>query len=617
MAADPKTCFETLRARVLAVARLERGCAVGAGAGQLVWRVGLPLLLLVLLERAVSLPFYVRAPILPAAAILAVWWGWRLLVRPLRVRSSVTRAALLVERQRPELRSRLVSALELYPELEAPATAFAPDMVRALVVYAQESTARDDLRTVIDRRPARRHLAAAAAVAVVWAVAFVAGPGGMWSALASLGQAWGEVGALAQKASGARIEVLALAQPAYLVGSDIAIHAVQKGFRRDQMELCLRPAAGGDWQRLAVAVDPNGQAAYTVKAARESFEFYFASGILQSPTVTAVVTERPRLVKMSLEYELPEYVRRAPVVQPNSDGSIRALFGSTVVISIEANKNLAGASLKTSFKKGTETLSLGGRFARGILRLDQRQWLADGADSFKETYRLQLQDEYGFANADADRDFAIEIVKDAPPTVTIAGIPQRSSDEEPHILEDNLATIIPMIQAKDDYGIKKITVHCKLEDLETNADKNTVTKDRQFPLPVADVPRLRVLALNELGAKVGDRLIYWAEVEDAYDLEPAKGPHRARTPNYRFAVVSQEELFADIRYNDTWSVDWYDRKKVATLSQREAPARVAPESEPAAQVAPRLLDAPPVVDALHGLDRQLAQDYFDSLNTSK
>ena len=134
---------------------------------------------------------------------------------------------------------------------------------------------------------------------------------------------------------------------------------------------------------------------------------------------------------------------------------------------------------------------------------------------------------------------------------------------------------------------------------------------------MADVPRLRVLALTELGAKVGDRIVYWAEVEDAYDLEPEKGPHKARTPNYRFAVVSQEELFADIRYNDTWSVDWYDKKKVATLSQREAPARMAPDNEPAAQVAARLLDAPPVVDSLRGVDQELVRDYYDSLNTEK
>ena len=64
-------------------------------------------------------------------------------------------------------------------------------------------------------------------------------------------------------------------------------------------------------------------------------------------------------------------------------------------------------------------------------------------------------------------------------------------------------------------------------------------------------------------------------------------------------------------------MDWYDSRKIATLSQRAAPPRLAPENEAAAAVAAKLLDAPPALDALRGPDRQLVQDYYDSLNGAR
>lgn len=613
-----KASYEALRERVLAVARLYRLCAMGAGFGRLAWRIGLPLLAVLLLQLGVTLPFWLRAPILPAALALGVWWGWRDVMRPMLQRYTVTRAAMLVEAGIPELKSRVVTALELYPELEAGAEHFDPVMVGTVVVYAQASTAEQDFAVVVDRRTARRHMAGAGIVLLAWVVLFAAAPQRAWQSLLSMATAWNQVGQLLQKAGGAKIEVPPLDKPAYLVGSDVVLRAVQKDFHRDLMDLLFKPEKASAWQRVPLKVDAAGRAAFTLTNAQETVEFYFAADLIESPHRRAVITERPRIVKLSVEYDLPEYVQRAPVVQPNSDGSLKVLYGSTVTLTLEASKNLAGAQIVPSFAKSPEVLNLGGRFARAILRLDRKEWLASTNELCHETYRLVLKDEYGFTNADADKSYPLDVERDQAPSVGIIGIPNRSSDEEPHVLEDALARIVPLIQAKDDYGIRKITVHCKLEDLETNAEKGKADKEKQFPLPVADVPRLRLLALNELGAKVGDRVVYWAEVEDAYDLEPGKGPHQARTPRYRFAVVSQEELFSEIRYNDTWSVQWYDKKKVATLSQREeAPKRMSAESEPGAQVALRLLDAPPAVDAVRGSDQQLVQDYYDSLNSMR
>lgn len=613
--ADPQQCFETLRERVRAVGRLHRRCLLRGGAGLVAWRIGLPLLALVLLQRAIGLPFYLRAPILPLAAGLLGWWTWRHVIRPLRAGCSDTRSALLVEQRRPGLQSILVSAIELYPALQAGrAPDFDPDMVRAVVQRAQQSTQGEDLTAVIDRRPARRGLAAAAATLALWLILLGVDPAGTWQALRAMGTAWADIGQVMQKAGGARIQLDPLAQPAYLVGSDVHLRATQHGFHRPVMDLCLRPAGGGAWQRTAVRVDAQGRGAFTVTNVQESFELFFEAGMIASAPLTATVTERPRIVKMTVEYELPEYVHRAPIAQPNSDGNLQALFGSTVILTVEANKELESLRMRASFLEADEAFSVGGKFARGLLRLDLARWRENPDQPDHERYRLELRDGHGFVNADAGHDYTLEVLKDAPPRVHLVGLPHRSSAEEPHVLEENLERILPLVQASDDYGVKKITLYCRKEDLETSAERGVLHKERQFAMPVAEVPRLRVLSLADLGAKVGDRLIFWAEAEDGYNLDAEGGPHRARTEAFRIAIVSQEALFTDIRYNDTWSVDWYDKRKVAILSSRAAPPRMAPEREAAADVAARLLDTAPMVDTLRGADRQLVQDYYDSLN---
>lgn len=612
-----KSTFETLRTRVLAVAAVHRRCSLAEGAGWLVWVLGLPLLAAMGLERTLGLPFWLRAPVLPLLAVAAAWWGWRRIVRPLRERYTPTRAALLVETKRPELASRLVSALEVFPDLDAERPRFDPAMVGALVLHTQHATAQEDFRAVIDRKPARLQLIAGSLTLLVWIAVFVFDSAGMSRALGSFVSAWDEVRNVAQKVSGAEIVVAPLDRPAYLVGSSVTLHVTQQGFHSGEMQVFTRLEGEAEWQSAPLRVDAEGRAAHSATNASKTFECYFASNRIQSRRVTVVITERPRIVNLTVEYELPAYARRAPIVQPRSDGNLKALFGSSVVLTVEANKPLKSLVMTRSFAKEPEPFSTGGRHARGVVRLDLDQWRADQRPAIPETYRLTLTDEFGYTNADADHDYELIVQKDQAPVISFVGLPHKSSAQEPHILEKNLAGIALTVRAKDDWGVGKITLHCRLEDLDSNAEKLKDSRTRRFDVPRAEVPQLSLLRLAELGATVGQRVVFWAEVEDTYDLDPDKGPHTARTPAYKLAVVSQEDMFTEVAYKDDWSTQWYDALKVATLSDREVPVRQSPDREPPAKVAEKLLNAPQVTDRLRGADRRLVQDYFDSLNAAK
>ncbi|HWE04838.1 MAG TPA: hypothetical protein VG326_20700 [Tepidisphaeraceae bacterium] len=605
---------QSLRRRVLAVASAHRRSTVAAGTGRLIWWIGIPLLAILILQIAVGLPFYLRVPVIPLLALSLIWLTWRLVLQPLIGRYTVTQAALLVESARPHLSSKLVSALECYHDLQSPSPRFDGAMVAVLVTQTASSTASDDFTKVIDRRPMRRQLAVGGAALVLWLFAFVFAGHAMADAFRSLGSAWADVRNIAQKAGGAGIVVESLDCPAYLRGSDIAIHAHQHGFHANSMQAFVRATGEQRWKSADINVDDRGRAEFVVKGAADTFEIYFASSRIESDHKSVVVTERPRIANLSVEYDLPDYAHHAPITQPRSDGNLEAVFGTTVIVTIRCNKPIKSAELKGSFLAKAQTLTVGGEYARAAIRLADARWLKDGAPS-AEKYFLALSDEYGYGNDDAGRPYNLVITKDQPPKIAFIGLPHRSIGDEPHLLEARMNSLSAVVRATDDFGVSKLTIHYRVEDLDTGKTKTEGSKEQLFPLPRVDIPQAVLLRFAELGAVAGDRVVFWAEAEDAYDLEqPAKGAHHTITPTYRIAVVSQEEAFNEVVYKDDWSTQWYDALKVATLTRREIPPRQSPEREPAAVVAKKLLDAPQNGDSVQGADRQLVQDYFDSLN---
>jgi hypothetical protein len=227
---------------------------------------------------------------------------------------------------------------------------------------------------------------------------------------------------------------------------------------------------------------------------------------------------------------------------------------------------------------------------------------------------LRLTDEYGFENEDADRAYPVVVVKDAGPELEFVGLPPGTDTREPHLLEKQAQGIGLAVRGSDDYGITRVVLHYRIESLESNAEKSSGTRAFPLGLPRTELSQLGLARLSQFGVEVGDRIVFWAEAEDAYDLEPDAGPHVARTRTCRIAVVSEEQLFKDIVYRDDWSAHWYDGLKVASLARRSPPPRLAPEAEPAARVAARRLEAVPVADGLRGRDRLAVRSYFESLS---
>ncbi|MDA1141693.1 MAG: hypothetical protein O3B01_24280 [Planctomycetota bacterium] len=602
---------------VMEVAALDKRTRVSGGAGRLVWQIGLPLLAVVLVQVFLPLPFYLRLPVLPLAFWALIWKGWKQVFGPLLAQYSATSAAMMVESEKPDFESRLVTSIEIYDDTERETPHFNPGMTHALIRSTWELVRKQNLREVIDLVPSRRNLSAALVVVIGWVGIFAFNAKGMSDSLFSMVSAWSEARDQAQKLAGATITIEPLDRRAYLRGSNLTIRAVQQGFHKSEMTVFLRPSESEEWNQTKLEVDATGRAQLALQNVEETFECYFKSGVIESGRLTVPVTVPPRVVKMTVEYQFPEYVRRASIVQDRSDGNLSALWGSTIIIQLEANKTLSKAALKGSFIKNETELAVGGRFARVLLRLDRPEWLADQRDLIEETYQLKLVGEYGYPNEDRDHKYSLTITKDKPPTLSFKRLPHRSPAHEPHIVVSNLSSVPISIAAKDDYGIVKLNLRYRLESLETGIERANQSKTIQFAVPRTEIPILSLMRLSEIGATVGDRIVFWAEAFDGYDLEPEKGPHIARTPVYKVAVVTEEDLFNEVVYKDTWETQWYDGLKMAQRSRRQADIRRAPDPEPEGKVTIKLLERSQVPVSFSGLDELVIQDYFNSLNVQE
>ena len=182
-----------------------------------------------------------------------------------------------------------------------------------------------------------------------------------------------------------------------------------------------------------------------------------------------------------MEYDLPDYTGRGRIVQPHSDGSIEAVYGTRATVTVHANKSIKNAEFKIVKLKmdmlhvrltaETAPVTVGGEFARAIIQLKDVPTVA--------AYYLKLGDEYGTSNDDASRSYRVVVTRDQPPKIdlVVSGLPQIKPGREEHLLDQRVNTLGAVVRASDDYGVSKLTLHYRVEDLDSNVVKRATRGD--------------------------------------------------------------------------------------------------------------------------------------------
>jgi Domain of unknown function (DUF4175) len=476
-------------------------------------------------ERLLRLQLLARGTIGVAAVWLAAWWivrawaldGTALVFTALAALGAGVAAVIAVglrgqrlpgdralaryiEEQHPALEDRLVTAVQVAGDDRADAS-----MRGALLADTAGALDRAPLDDIVPRERLRRAsmLAGIGAAGVLVALLLWIEPGRQAMRVAAL---YAVPGRLALHVAPGDVR-LKRGDPLVISATTTAGRAgilpeltVRIG---DQRRTVRMPAAGPDrfsWRFDAVPASFT----YSVSAAGRTSETY---------GVTAL--DAPRVARIDLRYEYPEYTRLPPREEQDG-GDIFAPNGTRVTLSIQATEGTtAGAlALAGGTRVPLQPLSAG-RFQATL------PVTADGS------YRVALTDRDGLAS-NGETEYFIHVLNDRPPDVRIL---RPAGDRQVTRLEE----VTIEARADDDYGVGSFDL---VYSVRGGKEKAVPLSGERSPLSVTG---RHTLYLEDLDVRPGDFVTYYARVRD---VARGRRSAEARSDIFFLEVKPFEEEFA-------------------------------------------------------------------------
>ncbi|HVS10355.1 MAG TPA: hypothetical protein VMS76_10815, partial [Planctomycetota bacterium] len=418
------------------------------GAGTLLAAVALWIVFAFLADWALHVPRAVRWVHLVVLFALPVAIAWRELVRHLRRIPPRDRMAVLYEREHPELRELLVSAVQLQ---ERPQPGARPELVGEVLAKADARARALRLEGVLDeRRPALR-FALGTALAALIAVASLAeaehasiffarlfGGSARWPQRTHLTLTI----PLPAGSAVARVEETperTLVRVAR--GSDVPVLVRADGVVPDEVILHF-----GGGREVSLGSSGDGLFRTRLASCQEDLEFFATGGDDRDglPRVFVEVLEPPDVSGLAISIEPPAYTGLAPRVEFDHD--VQVLAGSRLRVAVLTTPPEARGSVRILPEDRLVPLEPalfpprepGGNPEPGL------GFELAPSDSLR--FRFELSDSSGLSNPDPGL-FAVQVVPDRRPEVSILAPARSEVDTVPGGL------IALRARAEDDFGI--------------------------------------------------------------------------------------------------------------------------------------------------------------------
>ncbi len=421
------------------------------------------------------------------AALVALFF-----VRPLMRRVSDEQVALYLEEHEPSLQEAIISAVEATRSAEGPDASHSRALVRKLVENAVEKSQAIEQGRRVEQRPVRRYAGTIAAIGVAAIALFAFGPGYLRHAASALFVFSRDVEASVPY----RIEVTP-GNATVSKGADQVIAAQLSGFDADEAALMVRKGPDAQFERVPMVRGDKGGYDGMLFDLTAPVDYYVEAEGVRSGTYTLKVVELPYVQKLQLEYHFPAYTGLAP--QKIEDGGDIAVLRGTEV-RVRAVPTMATAGGQVVIEKGS---------AHPLVPA------ADGAltGSFKVDkdglYHLEMDASTG-ERVNASPQYTIDVLADAPPTVSIAK-PGRDTRVSP------IEEVFVEARADDDFGVRNLELIYSVNGTEEKSIRLFNGQKR-----MAEVSAGHTFFLEELGLKAGDFVSYYARATDNDAVQGAK-----------------------------------------------------------------------------------------------
>lgn len=427
-------------------------------------------------------------------------------------RPSTDELARMLERRYPELRERLISAVQLGRLDENGLRGQSSGLVHALLRQMEGEAAALPVEKAV---PVRRLILlsrAAAGGVMLQLLLLILLPGslaGGFCRLADYSHAYVRPGG---------IVIHTGLRDASIIRGDSFVTSGAISRRDAPLTVFYRWKDAASWNSKPVEVHPGtGAFTLTIEKPRVSFSWYLESGSAATPRYTVTVIERPVIEKLRITLRYPAYTGLGTGIRADNDGNIRAPRGTGVLIEAEANKPLRSMDIRWSDSTATsfEVSGKSGKTAFTVSRdLD---------------YSITLRDTLGISDINPIV-YRITSLDDESPRISILSPASDTSL--------NRAMMLPILyRAEDDYGISRIALTFRLP-VEENARTMVVRKGNLS----GETEERYDWNLGDLNLLPGDAVTYFLTV---WDNDSVRGPKQGISEEYTVRMPSMTEIMRD------------------------------------------------------------------------
>ncbi len=461
-----------------------------------------------------------RLGLLAAAGVALAVGFVRLLPALRRALRDEDDVALRIERAHPELRHRLVSALQFSRAGARPAGS--PELMQATLDRAVEQCGTFRFRHILDWRTPLRSAGLALAVAAALAAACAWRP--------DLASAFARRMAFRVGDYPTATRLLAIEAPDKAArGEPLTVAAVvdTAGVVPDEGRLQVRGRESGarGVRTLAAQAGRPGRFAVQLDTLMESIEFRVLVHDARSAWRRVTVLPRPAVTAVELEYIYPEYTGLSPRKAEGAD--VQAVVGTRIRLTARASKPIREATLARRLAAGEERVE--------PLRLgaDSRTLHGEFVVDASGTYRIRVRDTDDLADA-APSQWLIEALPDRAPTVMLL-FPGEDKTVTPKARWPLQLTV------EDDFGLGSATLVYEMTDPTVGTPAQEGRKPLGLVSTNGPARRLSMRSLVDMaafGARPGHQIHYYVEVTDNHP----GAPNRGRSRSFTFAVSDEKTV---------------------------------------------------------------------------
>lgn len=451
-------------------------------------------------------------------------------LRPFIYKPSLEDLAVKVEAQYPELKNRLIGALQLYRHLEVNPEGYSVQMIEKIIEQADEVSRDMNFREVVDKKPLGKISQISFALLGLTLIFTLVFSSHFNRSLYLFSHPLTQI-----EAPQKFFFDIFPGDAEVLKYSDVRVGIKTLGQKPQAINLYWKNE-GGDWNEEKLnreKIKPSKASAKNISRTQPGYDFeyilkqvkrdiyYFAKAEgIKSDEYKLQVVDRPRITNLKLYLNYPKYTQLKPQVFDLNDGNIEALAGTKVKIEAESNKELAKGSLVFSDSSKIE-MKIEGKKASGkiLLRKD-------------DSYHIEVEDKSGNKNPEPI-EYKITVKDDLSPSVEII-----QPGEDRDLTEEMQQPLL--IKGSDDFGFTNLLlVYQFVSDEKEEKNYKLPFKER---LP-GELHSDYLWDLSDMGIMPGDVIRYWVEL---YDNDNFSGPKKGTSSSYTLRHPSLEEIIGEI-----------------------------------------------------------------------